>query len=147
MMLELRRDPDNLRRAEVTTTKNRNDAMEVAGSVELMIDPADPSRIAVNWVHGEEAVKQHENRKAAKAEKKERQDEEREKLDKAIPNVVRDSPGGSKSGVIKGLSRCYSESTIGRRIDALLRDRILVNRSPPPNYALYLRGEGQSAPE
>ena len=29
MMLELRRDPDNLRRAEVTTTKNRNDAMEV----------------------------------------------------------------------------------------------------------------------
>jgi KaiC/GvpD/RAD55 family RecA-like ATPase len=147
LMLELRRDPDNLRRAEVTTTKNRNEAMEVPGSVELMIDPADPSRIAVNWVHGEEALKQHEDRKAAKAAKKERQDEEREELDKAILNVVRDSPGGSKSGVIKGLSRCYSQSTIGRRIDALLRDRILVNRSPPPNYALYLRGEGQSAPE
>jgi hypothetical protein len=147
MMWELRRDPDNLQRAELHTTKNRNEAMEVPGSVELIADPTDPLKVTVRWVHGEEALKQHEERKAARAAKKERQDEEREKLDRAILTVVRESPGGSKSGVIKGLSRCYSESTIGRRIDALLRDKILVNRSAPPNYALYLRGEGQSARE
>src|SRR5262249_24588715 len=78
VMPELRRDEENLQRAEVHTTKNRNEAMEVPGSVELKADPADPSRMTVHWVYGEEAVKQYEERKAARAAKKEKKEEERE---------------------------------------------------------------------
>ena len=145
LMWELRRDPKNLQRAEIFTTKNRNETMEVPGSVDSIADPADsiqahrqlgPWGTSIEAVRGPQGGEGGEEGTAGRGARE---------ADWAILTVVRDEPGCSKAGVIKGLSRAL-QLLDNRPKDCLAAGYPNPRQSlAPPNYALHVRGEAQPA--
>jgi hypothetical protein len=137
LMWEVRRDPDNLQRAEVHTTKNRNEAMEVPGSVRLVLDERQERVTDVEWVHGEAARQEFEARKAEVAARKREKAEDWVDQETAIIDVVAREPGIDKAGLQRALP-AWGSSTISRRVDRLLEARRLTNAASGKGFALHL---------